>query len=276
MAVSSPEVWHSCRTRRTTSATSPPWWWRSGRDTSAGVRRRSGSYGLKRAEVVAAMANAVVLIGVTALIGREAIIRLLHPQPIAQGTMLIVALVALCANAGSVLLLRHHDADDVNVRSAFLHMAQDALASLAVVVAALFAHSVAGPYIDAAAAIFVGIVILRSAVSLAWETLSTLLEGTPPDVDIVELAERVGAEFAPSQLHHVHVWEIGPKQRLLTAHLRLERDLDGRAIEELLTRIKTFLYDEWSINHATIEPEVVGCEEPPLLGRWEPPGRPGA
>lgn len=141
------------------------------------------SYGLKRAEVVAAMANAVVLIGVTALIGREAIIRLLHPRPIEQGTMLIVGIVALCANAGSVLLLRHHDADDVNVRSAFLHMAQDALASLAVVVAALFAHSVAGPYIDAAAAIFVGIVILRSAVSLAWETLSTLLEGTPPDVE---------------------------------------------------------------------------------------------
>ena len=226
------------------------------------------SYGFKRAEVVAALVNAVSLVGVTVLIAREAVVRLLHPEPVAQGIMLTVALVALGANVGSVLLLRRHDRDDVNVRSAFLHMAQDALASLAVVAAAVFAHTPAGPYLDSAAALFVGLVVLRSALSLAWETLSTILEGAPRDVDIADLADRVGRAFAPARLHHVHVWAIGPKQRLLTAHLALGKEMDGRAIEAFLGRVKGFLHEEWNIDHATLEPEVVGCEDPALLGRW--------
>jgi cobalt-zinc-cadmium efflux system protein len=226
------------------------------------------TYGLKRVEVVAALGNALLLIAVSVLIAREAVIRLLHPEPVAQGIMLAVALVALGANIGSVLLLRRHDKDDVNVRSAFLHMAQDALASLTVVVAALFAHTAIGPYVDSIAALLVGFVVLRSALSLAWETLSTILEGAPRDVNIVELAERVAQTFAPAHLHHVHVWELGPSQRLLTAHVALGREMSGREIEALLSRIKRFLHDNWAINHATIEPEIDGCDQPELLGQW--------
>ena len=227
------------------------------------------TYGLKRVEVVAALVNAVTLIAVTALIARTAVLRLLHPEPVAQGIMLVVALIALGANVGSVLLLRHHDKNDVNVRGAFLHMAQDALASLAVVFAALLAHTAAGPYVDAVAALLVGLVVLRSALSLAWETLSTILEGVPDDVDIVDLADRVDHTFAPARLHHVHVWALGPSQRLLTAHVTVGQELSARDIESLLSRIKAFLHDQWEINHATLEPEALGCEQTELLGRWE-------
>ena len=228
------------------------------------------TYGFKRVEVMAALVNAMLLLGATVLIAREAILRLLHPEPVAQGIMLVVGLVALAANVGSVLLLRHHDKDDVNVRSAFLHMAQDALASLAVVAAATLAHTAAGPYVDSAAAILVGLVVLHSGLSLVWQTLSTILEGAPPDVNIAELAERVGQAFVPARLHHVHVWEIGPSQRLLTAHVSLGQEMDGRAIEAFLARMKAFLHEGWEINHATLEPEIVGCESADLLGRWLP------
>ena len=227
------------------------------------------TYGLKRVEVVAALVNAVTLIAVTVLIAREAVVRFLHPEPVAQGIMLVLGLVALGANVGSVLLLRRHDKNDVNVRGAFLHMAQDALASLAVVVAALFAHTAAGPYVDAGVALLVGLVVLRSALSLAWQTLSTILEGVPGDVNLVDLADRVGRAFAPARMHHVHVWELGPNQRLLTAHVTVGQEMNGRDIENLLTRLKEFLHEQWEINHATLEPEVLGCEQPELLGRWE-------
>jgi cobalt-zinc-cadmium efflux system protein len=229
------------------------------------------TYGLKRIEVVAALVNAITLIAVTVLIAREAVLRLLHPAPVAQGIMLVVALVALAANVGSVLLLRRHNRNDVNVRSAFLHMAQDALASLAVVVAALLAHTAVGAYVDAVAALLVGLVVLRSALSLAWETLSTILESAPADVDIVKLADRVDRTFAPVRLHHIHVWELGASQRLLTAHVTVGEEMNGRDIECLLSRLKTFLHEEWEINHATLEPEVLGCEQTGLLGRWEQP-----
>jgi cobalt-zinc-cadmium efflux system protein len=123
--------------------------------------------------------------------------------------------------------------------------------------------------VDAIAALVVSLLVMRSALSLAWQTTSTILEGVPKDVDIAELADRVGRTFAPACLHHVHVWEIGPQQRLLTAHLALGQEMDGRAIEVFLTRIKVFLHQEWKINHATIEPEIAGCPDSNLLGQWE-------
>jgi cobalt-zinc-cadmium efflux system protein len=227
------------------------------------------TYGLKRVEVMAAFINAMLLIGATVFIGREAVLHLLHPQPVVRGIMLVVALVALAANVGAVLLLRHHDEGDVNVRSAFLHMAQDAFASVAVVVAALLARTAAGAYVDSIAALVVSLFVMRSAFSLAWQTTSTILEGVPRDVDIAQLAEQVSQVFAPACLHHVHVWEIGPHQRLLTAHVTLGQEIDGRAIEVVLAHIKTFLQQEWKINHATIEPEVAGCPDKGLLGQWE-------
>lgn len=227
------------------------------------------SYGLKRVEVVAALVNAVTLIAVTVLIGRQAVLHLLQPEPVAQGIMLVVALVAFGANVSSALLLRQHDKGDVNVRSAFLHMAQDAVASFAVVIAALLARTAVGSYVDPLAALLVGLVVLRSALSLAWQTLSTILEGVPGDVDIEDLADRVHRAFAPACLHHVHVWELGPSQRLLTAHVTVPQDMNGLAIESFLSRLKAFLHDQWEINHATIEPEVAACAHPELLGRWD-------
>jgi cobalt-zinc-cadmium efflux system protein len=226
------------------------------------------TYGLKRAEVMAALANAVTLVAVTALIARAAIGRLQHPVPVDRGLMLVVALVALGANLGSVLLLHRHDERDVNVRSAFLHLAQDALASLAVVIAALASHTSIGAYLDPAAALLIGAVVLRGALSLVWDTVGTLLEGTPDDVDLDVLVAGVAKRFAPARLHHVHIWEIAPGQRLLTAHVDLGQDMDGRGIEELFGRIKGLLSREWGVNHATLEPEVLGCGNGETLGRW--------
>ena len=226
------------------------------------------TYGFKRAEVIAALANAVVLIGVSVVIAREALVRLLHPTPVAQALMLAVALVALVANVGSVLLLRRHEKDDVNVRSAFLHMAQDALASLAVVAAALLAHTPVGLYVDPAAALIVVFAVLRSGLSLIWETLSTLLEGAPADVSLEAMLDDVGRAFPNATLHHLHLWQNGPGQRLLTAHVVVSDTLDGRAIESLFAEIKDFLHDRWEVAHATLEPEVEGCGDTAVIAHW--------
>ena len=255
---------------RTTSATWRPSRWRCGRGASAGARPRAHhTYGFKRAEVIAALANAVVLIAVSVVIAREALVRLLHPTPVAQGLMLAVALVALAANVGSVLLLRRHEKDDINVRSAFLHMAQDALASLAVVAAALLAHTPVGLYVDPAAALIVVFAVLRSGLSLIWETLSTLLEGAPADVSLEALLDDVGRAFPGAALHHLHLWQNGPGQRLLTAHVVVSETLDGRAIEGLFAEIKAFLHERWGVAHATLEPEVEGCGETEILASWD-------
>ena len=226
------------------------------------------TYGLKRVEVVAALTNAAALIAISALIGREAVARLFHPESVRASVMLVAAAVAFVANVSSVLLLRTHSAEDINVKSAFLHLAQDALASLAVMVAALFARTAVGRYVDPAAAILIGIVVLRSAISIVWESLHTLLEAAPAGVDVEQLAGEVAQRFTAVRLHHVHAWEVGPGQRVLTAHMKVGAAtlLDAEAIA---ADVRCFLHEKWGITHATLEAEANGCGREELLGEWK-------
>jgi cobalt-zinc-cadmium efflux system protein len=226
------------------------------------------TYGLKRAEVVAALLNAAVLIAISALIGREAVARLFHPEPVRSSVMLVAAAVAFLANVGSVLLLRTHSAEDINVRSAFLHLAQDAMASLAVVVAALFARTAAGRYVDPAVAILIGVVVLRSAISIVSESLHTLLEAAPAGVNVEDLAQDVARRFTDVRLHHVHAWEVGPGQRVLTAHMKVGATT-LLEVEAIAAEVRRFLHEEWGITHATLEAEANGCGREDLLGDWK-------
>jgi cobalt-zinc-cadmium efflux system protein len=226
------------------------------------------TYGFKRAEVMAALFNAAALIAISVLIGREAIARLLHPQPVRASVMLVAAVAALAANLASVLLLRTHTAEDVNVRIAFLHLLQDALASLAVVIAALFARTAAGAYIDPVAAILIGMIVFRSALSIVRETGHTLLEAAPANVNVQELASAVTRRFPEVRLHHVHAWEIGPGQKALTAHMKLG-PLSVCDAERIASEIRGFLHKEWGISHATLEAEADGCGAEHILGEWK-------
>jgi len=226
------------------------------------------TYGLKRTEVVAALLNAAGLIAISALIGREAVSRLCHPAPMRASVMLVAAAVAVAANVASVLLLRTHRHDDINVRSAFLHLAQDASASLAVLVAALFARTPLGSYVDPAAAILIGIVVLRSSISIAWESLHTLLEAAPPGVHVDDIASEIAGKFDNIRLHHLHVWEVGPGQRVLTAHMKVG-NVNLLEVEAVATEVRGFLREKWGITHATLEAETNGCGREQLLGEWK-------
>jgi cobalt-zinc-cadmium efflux system protein len=226
------------------------------------------TYGFKRAEVMAALFNAAALIAISVLIGREAIGRLFDPQPVRASVMLVAAVAALVANLASVLLLRAHTAEDVNVRVAFLHLMQDALASLAVVIAAFFARTAAGAYLDPVAAILIGMIVLRSALSIVWEAGQTLLEAAPANINVQELASAVTRRFPEVRLHHVHAWEIGPGQKALTAHMKLG-PVSVCDAERIASEIRGFLQKEWGIAHATLEAETNGCGAEHILGEWK-------
>ncbi len=227
------------------------------------------TYGLKRTEILAALLNAVILGVITVFIVHEAITRLLNPVLLSSRVMLPVALAALLANLGSVFLLRKHDGDDLNVRSAFLHLAQDALSSLVVVVAALFAKSRVGPYLDPIAALVIGLGVAWSAVSIIRQAVGTLVEATPAGFQLEQMVQEVGLQFDPVQMHHVHVWEIGSGQTALTAHLSVP-EMSVTKAESLTNEIRTFLQEHWHIQHATLEPEVNGCGKSDMLGEWKP------
>ena len=109
--------------------------------------------------------------------------------------------------------------------------------------------------------------VLRSAVSIVQQSLHALLEGTPPDLNVGDLAQAVSGRFPNVRLHHIHVWEVGPGQRVLTAHMKTSVativDAECAAAE-----LRRYLREEWDSEHATLEAEANGCGTEEILGAW--------
>jgi len=244
--------------------------------TVAFVARRVGrrppsqrhTYGLGRVEVMAALLNSATILIVGTLICRASIARLMHPTPILAGIMLTVAAVGLAANLFSVLLLKGHSHGDLNMRAAFLHLLQDTLSSVAVVLAALLSAWRYGPYLDPAVSLLVVGLVILSGWRLLRDAIRVLLEAAPDGIDLEALRRDVGTVAPDCDLHHVHIWELQPGQRMLTAHLRLKDDVLLSGLEALLQRVRDRLQARWAISHSTLEPELSGCGESGLLGRW--------
>ena len=241
--------------------------------TIAFVARRLGrrppsprhTYGLGRIEVMAALFNSATILVVGTLIIRAAVTRLMHPEPVLGGVMLAVASVGLAANLFSVLLLKGHSHGDLNMRAAVLHLLQDTLSSVAVVAAALLSAWKYGPYLDPIVSILVVALVLLSGWRLLRDSGRVLLEGTPAGLDLEALRQDV-QQFVPGcDLHHIHVWELRPEQRMLTAHLRVA-DAPLSELESALHKVRDRLHTRWAISHSTLEPEIVGCGGNDLLG----------
>jgi cobalt-zinc-cadmium efflux system protein len=113
------------------------------------------------------------------------------------------------------------------------------------------------------------VAVVVGAVSVLKQALATLLEAVPDDIQVPSLVQRLEQKFNDVAMHHVHVWQIGPRQRVLTAHL-LIRNMDVAHAEILCHRIRSYLRDEWQIQHATLETEVNGCGSDTVLGAWNP------
>ncbi len=223
------------------------------------------TYGLGRVEVMAALFNSATILVVGTLIIQSAVHRLMHPSPILSGVMLAVAVVGLFANLFSVLLLKGHSHGDLNMRAAFLHLMQDTLSSVAVVIAAIFSAWKYGPYLDPIVSILVIVLVLASGWRLVRVAMHVLLEGTPEGLDLEELRRDV-QQIAPGcDLHHVHVWELRPEHRILTAHLRVDDGLLSK-LEPVMRKVRGRLHARWEISHSTLEPEIVGCGDAGLLG----------
>jgi cobalt-zinc-cadmium efflux system protein len=222
------------------------------------------TYGYGRFEVLAALLNSATLLIVLTLILREAISRLVHPQPIRSGIMLVIALIGLFANLGSVFLLKSHSHDDINMRSAFLHLLQDTLSSVAVVIAAWLSEWNYGAYFDPAVSVIVALFVVRSGWGILQESLHILMESTPRGLDLETLQKDIQSSFPILNIHHMHSWEMIPGYRVLTAHIKIH-NMPLCDCEALRREIHNRLNSKWSIDHATLEVELDECATPDLL-----------
>lgn len=232
------------------------------------LRERSGgpqhSYGLRRAPVLSAFANGLLLLGLSGWVVVEAVQRMLAPPPVLGGAMLGVAVVGLLANVVSFALLHGGDRTDINLRAALLHVLGDMLGSVAAIVAALVILTTGWMLADPLLSIGVAMLVSLAAWNLLRQSAGILLEAAPASVEMARLQRELpGHVPGLADVHHLHVWSLAPGETLLTCHARIRAGADPDAVRAAL---RATLAERYGIGHATIETERVDrdpCASPP-------------
>ncbi|MEV6692282.1 cation diffusion facilitator family transporter [Micromonospora sp. NPDC051196] len=227
--------------------------------TAASKASRDGqrTFGLYRMEVLAALANAVLLFGVAVYVVVEAVRRFDEPPEVLVGPMLAVAVAGLVANVVAFLLLRSGSKESLNVRGAYLEVLGDLLASVGVIVAAVVIALTDWWYADPIIAVAVGVFILPRTYKLGRAALRVLVQAAPPHVDITEV--RAGLHGVPgvADVHDLHVWTLTSGMEVASAHLTLAAGAD---LGQVLSTARQILHDRFEIDHATLQVEPQGAD----------------
>jgi cobalt-zinc-cadmium efflux system protein len=210
------------------------------------------TYGLKKAPILAALANSIVLVMAVGAIGVEAIRRLLHPTATDGGTVVIVAAIGIAINGLTAMLFARGRDHDINIRGAYLHMAADALVSGAVVVAGLVIIWTGQRWVDPAMSLAVAITILWSSIGLLRESAAMTLMGVPSSIELGEVEEELGRLDGVEAIHDLHIWPLSTTETALTAHIVTQR---ADYPDALLESARAVLHKRFGIEHCTIQVE---------------------
>jgi cobalt-zinc-cadmium efflux system protein len=210
------------------------------------------TFGYYRLEILAAVANAVLLFGVAGFVLVEAWRRLFAPPEVASGLMLAVATAGLVANAVSMWLLRRGQAESLNLRGAYLEVLGDLLGSLAVLAAAALIAVTGFQAADPIASVLIGVLILPRTWRLLREAVDVLLEAAPKGVDLAEVRRHLVETPGVSDVHDLHAWTITSGLPVLSAHVVLERGADAG---QVLDGLGDCLAGHFDIEHSTFQLE---------------------
>ncbi|ALV32168.1 cation diffusion facilitator family transporter [Streptomyces sp. CdTB01] len=220
------------------------------------------TFGYARAEILAALANCLLLLGVGGYVLYEAIQRFVTPADTAGGLTVLFGTIGLVANMISLTLLVRGQAESLNVRGAFLEVAADALGSLAVIVAALVILATGWQAADPIASLVIGLMIVPRTLKLLRETLNVLLESAPKDVDMTEVRSHILALDGVEDVHDLHAWTITSGMPVLSAHVVVRSDvLSAIGHEKMLHELQECLGDHFDVEHCTFQLEPSGHAE---------------
>lgn len=225
-------------------------WW--GEKVKEKGNTKFKTYGYKRAEILIAFFNSLVLLAVVGFIFFEAMQRIFNPSEIASSAMIVTALVALVGNGIATFLLEKDAHKNLNLKSAWLHSFQDALFSLGVVVGAILIYFSHWYIIDPIISIILSIYILKEAYGLLKQSLDILMEGVPDDIDFEEVKKNLEKFSNVKQAKDIHIWQTDSNSRFLSVHLEIENVENGKR-NELLCQIQGKLLQDFNINHTTIQ-----------------------
>ncbi|MCD9876400.1 cation diffusion facilitator family transporter [Streptomyces guryensis] len=220
------------------------------------------TFGYARAEILAALANCLLLLGVGGYVLYEAIQRFVTPADTAGGLTIVFGAIGLVANMISLTLLVRGQQESLNVRAAFLEVAADALGSLAVIISALVILTTGWQAADPIASLVIGLMIVPRTVKLLRETLDVLLEAAPRGVDMAEVRAHILDLDGVEDVHDLHAWTITSGMPVLSAHVVVSSEvLSAIGHEKMLHELQECLGDHFDVAHCTFQLEPGGHAE---------------
>ena len=217
------------------------------------------TFGYARAEILAAMVNALVLFAMSVFIIVEAIRRLISPPSVESPLLVIFGVIALAANGVSLLVLRRGQAESLNIRGAFLEVASDAFGAVAVIVTGIVIAATGYTRADAIASLLVGALILPRTWRLLADAINVLLEASPRGIDLSEIRSHLTGLTGVADVHDLHVWTITSGLPVLSVHVVVDPDVlaDGRSAV-MLDALQDCLRGHFDVDHSTFQIELAG------------------
>lgn len=213
------------------------------------------TFGYKRAEIIAAFVNALTLMVIAVILIFEAVQRFYHPKPIQTGLVIWLSLVAIVGNGLSVLLLHNDSKKNINMRSAYVHLLTDLLASVAVLLGGILMKYYQIYWIDSLLTLAIAIYLIVVGYDLTNKSFGILMLFTPKHINIKAIVSAVHKVPKVNKLHHIHVWYLNDDELHLEAHLDFKENITLTEFNHVMMQIEQLLHNQFQINHVNIQPE---------------------
>lgn len=231
------------------------------RKISGKEANREKTFGYRRAEVIGAFINLITLIIIALYLVKEGIERFYNPQPIDGTLMFAVALVGLAGNVITALLLHRSSRENINIRSAYIHILSDALSSVGVIVAGWLILQYGWYVVDTVLTLMIAGYILWQSVSMLRKTIDILMEATPDSIEVNKLSRDMKTVNRVRDVHHMHVWRLDERNIMLESHVVIDEE-DLPRMEQIKASLKELLDRKYDIRHSTLEFEFEPCGDP--------------
>ncbi|KAB5488886.1 MULTISPECIES: cation diffusion facilitator family transporter [Flagellimonas] len=223
------------------------------------------TFGYKRAEIMAAFVNAATLVVVAIFLMKEAVERLFDTQEIASNLVIWLSVLGIVANGFSVLLLKKDSKENMNMRSAYLHLLTDMMASVAVLIGGILMSLFQLYWVDAVLTMIIGIYLIYMGYDLLKESTKVLMLFTPKSIVIQDIVESICTIEPVKNVHHVHIWQLNEDEVHMEAHVDFKEDIKLSEFDTILEEIEEHVYHKHGINHVNIQPEFDKCDSKSII-----------
>ncbi len=213
------------------------------------------TFGYKRAEIIAAFVNAATLMIVAVILIKEAIERFFNPQEVASDLVIWLALLGILANGFSVLLLKKDAESNMNMKSAYLHLLTDMMASVAVMIGGILMKFYHVYWVDPLLTLAIALYLIYMGYDLLKDSTRVLMLFTPNTIQVEQIVEAIQEITSIKNVHHVHIWQLNQDEVHLEAHVDFYEDIRLSEFDNILGEIEQVVYHKFGINHVNIQPE---------------------